>query len=84
MLNTSMAYSDDKEFIKKIGLQIRKYRLQQKMTQLDLAVKCGMEENAIQRLETGRTNPTVKTLLKLAKGLDVHLYKLFILENEDC
>jgi len=71
-----MANSDDKKFIKKIGEQIRELRKEQDMTQLDLAVKSGMEENAVQRLETGRTNPTVKTLLKISRALDVDFSKL--------
>ncbi len=71
-----MGNSDYKEFIKKIGKQIRELRTKQDMTQLDLAVKSGMEENAVQRLETGRTNPTIKTLLKIAKALDVEFSEL--------
>lgn len=49
------------------------------MTQFDLAIKSDMEENALQRIEAGRTNPTLKTLLKITKGLDnIAFYKLFI------
>ena len=47
------------------------------MTQLDLAIKSGMEENAVQRLETARTSPTIKTLYKIAKGLGVEFAELF-------
>lgn len=39
--------SDENEFIKGIGNKIRFHRLEQKMTPLDLAVKSGMEENAL-------------------------------------
>lgn len=72
-----MRYPDDKEFIQSIGKQIRKFRLEQKMTQFDLAVKSEMEENALQRIERGRINPTIKTLLKIVNGLDVDFKKLF-------
>lgn len=75
-----MRYPDDKEFIKSIGKQIRKFRLEQDMTQFDLAVKSGMEENALQRIEKGRINPTVKTLLKIVNALDIDYRELFDFE----
>jgi transcriptional regulator with XRE-family HTH domain len=46
------------------------------LTQLDLAATCGFDESAIGRLENGNTNPTIKTLLKIAKSLDVKLIDL--------
>lgn len=68
----------DEDFIKKVGLQIKKLRKEQKLTQLDLAIKSNMEENALQRIETGRTNPTLKTLLKITTALNVKFHQLFI------
>jgi transcriptional regulator with XRE-family HTH domain len=65
------------ELILSIGMRIRELRKEQNMTQLDLAVKSGMEENAVQRLEKARTSPTIKTLHKIAKGLDVEFIELF-------
>ncbi|HXU27237.1 MAG TPA: helix-turn-helix transcriptional regulator [Bacteroidia bacterium] len=62
--------------IKQIGENIRKYRLKKNLTQLDLAAACGFEESSIGRLENGNTNPTIKTLLKIAKALDVKLSDL--------
>jgi len=64
-----------------MGKQIRKYRIEQSMTQFDLAVKSGMEENALQRIETGRINPTIKTLLKIVNALDVEFSGLFKFDN---
>ncbi|HKC69297.1 MAG TPA: helix-turn-helix transcriptional regulator [Bacteroidia bacterium] len=62
--------------IKQIGENIRKYRLKKGLTQLDLAAACGFEESSIGRLENGNTNPTIKTLLKIAKALDIKLTDL--------
>ena len=62
--------------IKQIGKNIRKYRLKKGFTQLDLAATCGFEESSIGRLENGNTNPTIKTLLKIAKALGVKLNEL--------
>lgn len=69
----------DEDFIKKVGLRIKKLRKEQKLTQLDLAIKSDMEENALQRIEAGRTNPTLKTLLKIINALEgVEFNQLFI------
>ena len=62
--------------IKQIGKNIRKYRIKKGFTQLDLAAACSFDESAIGRLENGNTNPTIKTLLKMAKALDVKLTEL--------
>lgn len=62
--------------IKQIGKNILTYRLNKGLTQLDLAAACGFEESSIGRLENGKTNPTIKTLLKIAKALDVKLFDL--------
>lgn len=65
--------------IKKVGLRIKELRKKRGMTQFDLAINSDMEENALQRIESGRTNPTLKTLLKIVKGLeDVEFYELFV------
>lgn len=70
----------DETLIKKVGLRIKELRKARGMTQFDLAIKSDMEENALQRIEAGRTNPTLKTLLKIVNGLDdVEFYELFVL-----
>ncbi|MCE3228303.1 MAG: hypothetical protein K0S32_2854 [Bacteroidetes bacterium] len=61
---------------KQIGANILKYRLRKKFTQLDLAAATGFDESSIGRLENGKTNPTVKTLLRISKALDVNLSDL--------
>jgi len=76
-----MEYLPDTEFIKNIGKQIRKHRNERKMTQFDLAIASGMEENALQRIESGRTNPTIKTLLKITKALHIDFSELFVFES---
>lgn len=67
------------KFIKKVGLRIKELRKERNLTQLDLAAKSDMEESALQRIEAGRTNPTLKTLLKISNALeDVKLSQFFI------
>ena len=60
-----------------VGKQICKLRKQLKLTQASLASIAGMEESALQRIEAGRTNPTIKTLYKVSKALNVEIKDLF-------
>lgn len=57
--------------------EIKKQRLQRKMTQEALAKKTGLSLPTITKLESGsNTNPTLKTLEKLAKTLAVPVIEL--------
>ncbi|KGL59142.1 helix-turn-helix domain-containing protein [Polaribacter sp. Hel1_85] len=69
-----MEETELKVFIKKIGIRIRELRIERKMTQLDLAIASNIDERQIQRLEASHTSPTIKTLYKVARGLDVEVY----------
>ena len=60
-----------------VGKQICTLRKQLKLTQASLASSAGMEESALQRIESGRTNPTIKTLYKVSKALNVEIKDLF-------
>ena len=71
-------YNYDDDMPQKIvGRQIRLLRKRVKMTQSVLASKANMEESALQRIEAGRTNPTIKTLFKISNALNVELKVLF-------
>lgn len=62
----------------KLGLRIRKIREESTgLSQDKLALEVDLSENQIRRIEKGQTNPTVKTLLKIAKALDVDITDLF-------
>ncbi|MDB4015022.1 helix-turn-helix domain-containing protein [Flavobacteriaceae bacterium] len=60
-----------------VGKQICTLRKQLKLTQAFLASSAGMKESALQRIEAGRTNPTIKTLYKVSKALNVDIKNLF-------
>jgi len=66
----------DKELLIIIGNNIRKIRLRKNITQVELAEKCDFEKSNMRRIEAGNTNPTIKTLLKIANGLDVTIVDL--------
>lgn len=67
----------EKEYIKKIGKRIVELREKQNLKQIDLAIKINIEDSALRRLESGRTNPTIKSLLRVAEGLNVDFSELF-------
>jgi transcriptional regulator with XRE-family HTH domain len=60
-----------------VGKQIQKLRESKGLSQQDLAAKCNFEKSNMSRLETGRVNPTLSTLEKVAKALDVSIAELF-------
>ena len=60
-----------------VAKRIKFLRKKRGMTQLVLSRKSSMRETALQRLESGRISPTVKTLQKVANGLNVHVIELF-------
>jgi len=66
---------------KKIGLKIKLLRIERKISQQDLAAACNFEKSNLARIEAGRTNPTVATLLKICQVLDVSISQLFDFEE---
>ncbi len=61
---------------------IKKYRSRRKYTQMKLAELCDVSPSYIGEIEIGRKYPSVKTLEKIVKALDVKPYKLFMDEND--
>ena len=61
---------------KKIGLRIIELRKKKSWLQADLARACGKDRQAIEKLENGRSNPTLYTLYEVAKALEVSLSTL--------
>lgn len=53
------------------------------MKQIDLAIKVNIEDSALRRIESGRTNPTIKTLLRITEGLDIKFIALFEFPSDD-
>lgn len=61
---------------KKIGQRIIEFREQKGWSQADLARACSKDRQAIEKLENGKVNPTLYTLLEVANALDISLSKL--------
>lgn len=58
------------------GEKIKHLRLERNLTQKALANKCGMYESQIRKYETGKANPKIETLQKIAKALNVSINEL--------
>lgn len=59
-----------------IGDNIRKYRITNNITQKELGEAIGISNTYLSDIETGRTNPSIKTLKKIAKGLEINYIEL--------
>ena len=55
---------------------LRKLRTERDMTQHDLEDKSGLSLRMISDMERGVKQPTLMTLIKLAKGLDISVVEL--------
>lgn len=60
-----------------IGLNILHYRKEQGLTQDNLAEKCGISRNYMQRIETAASSCSLNTLIDIAQALGIPLKKLF-------
>ena len=61
---------------RRFTMQLRKIRQERGLTQASLAEKIGVSREYIARLETGRHDPPLSTVEKLAKALRVKIAKL--------
>jgi len=67
----------DSKFLSVLGARIRKLRLKKDMTQNELAMLCNFEKASMSRIESGQTNMTILTMIKISKALDVDIKDLF-------
>jgi transcriptional regulator with XRE-family HTH domain len=65
-----------------LGKRIQSLREKQDLTQEQLEEKTGVHTNYISSIERGQKNVTVKTLLKIAAGLNVEVNELFLLSEK--
>jgi transcriptional regulator with XRE-family HTH domain len=60
-----------------LGHRLRKLRQQRRYSQGDIEGRTGLLHSYISRVENGYTVPSIETLEKKARALDVPLYQLF-------
>ena len=54
-----------------VGNKLKTLRMEQALTQKELATKAGVAHNTVARLERNETEPHMSTVRKLANALDV-------------
>jgi len=72
-----VAQARENKFIKALGKRIRELRLQEGLTQQQLAFEAGLELSQISRIERGIINTSASQLFIIAKTLDIHPKELF-------
>lgn len=60
-----------------IGQKIKCERLKKSLKQYELAEKAGISNTYLSDIEIGRTSPSLKTLDKIAKALEIDI-KIFL------
>ena len=73
---------DDIEIYKNIAQKIKYYREKQKITQEKLAEKSGLSLDYIGKIEVCINKPGLKSIIKIARALDVEIYKFFIADKK--
>ena len=58
------------------GDMIRKYRKEKGLTQKQLGELCGIADSNIRKYESGKQNPKIETLQKIADALNIDINKL--------
>ncbi|MEX2595630.1 MAG: helix-turn-helix transcriptional regulator [Salibacteraceae bacterium] len=71
---------NDLEFYIQLGGHIKQLRKKRGFSLLEFAHRCEIEKASLTRIESGRTNPTTKTLRIIANQLEVHVRDLFEFE----
>lgn len=64
-----------------IGLRIIELRRERKLTQEDFAERLGIDVRHLRRVEAGKVNFTIDTIVKLANALKVATIDLFTAPN---
>jgi DNA-binding XRE family transcriptional regulator len=68
---------NERQFLEELGVKIRSARLNHPLTQVELAGRCDMEKSSVSRIESGKANPTVRSLFKIATALNAPVSGFF-------
>lgn len=79
----------EKKVLNELGRRIKDVRQVKELSQIGLAKSCNFEKATLSRIESGKSNPTVKTLVRIANALEIQVGELFtpvsslVVENQD-
>ena len=69
---SSKRYYRDDGFLAAVGLKIREIRLSKGVTQVSLAIDCGLPDSQINHIELGKVNCSISYLPLIAQALNVN------------
>lgn len=72
-----MNYIRDDKSIKLLGKRIKKLRLEQKVSQTQLAFESGISREQLGRIEAGKINTSISNIFAIAKALNIELNEIF-------
>jgi transcriptional regulator with XRE-family HTH domain len=75
---------DNSKFLTALGVRIKALRVEQNLSQQELAGLCDFEKANMSRIENGGTNPTILTLLKISTALKINISELLDHEELKC
>jgi transcriptional regulator with XRE-family HTH domain len=62
---------------KKLGENLKRIRTEKGISQSDIAKSLGVSRGFVSNIENGKRNPTLSTISRLAKAVDVPTEELF-------
>ena len=68
---------------KAFGKALKKIRLKKKLTQEDLSLEAQLARVYVSELEYGKKIPSIETIFKLSKGLNIKCSKLMDLTEQE-
>lgn len=77
MYNCFINKEDDAMDLATIGARLVSLRKSKGMSQLELSEKTGLDRTYLSRVEAGKQNLTIDTLITICKGLNVTLKEFF-------
>lgn len=67
----------DKELLIRFGLNLKRLREQQGLSQEELYFRANLSKNQIGNIERGEVNTTISTIFVIAKALQIEMKDLF-------
>ena len=67
---------NNEKYLKDFGKNLKKLRIEKGFSTRKFADEADIAHSAVGRLESGRSNPTITTLIRIADALGVDLNKL--------
>lgn len=77
VINTLLGMTSVEQIYKEIGKRIVKARTSKGMSQEKLATESGIDRTHMGFIEQGRRKPTLSTLYKITRALDISFEQLF-------